>query len=99
MRSPRAGRRPPLLARLASLNLACNGLDDRCVGLLAGSPHAAGLRVLRLGHNYVAEEGVRALVESPYLAGLVGLDLSDDWLGAESKWDLLSRFGRSDRKF
>jgi Ran GTPase-activating protein (RanGAP) involved in mRNA processing and transport len=67
---------PRLLSRLVSLDLGSNGLDDRCVRLLARSPYAAGLKVLRLGLNPVTAVGVRLLVESPYLHGLQELGLN-----------------------
>jgi uncharacterized protein (TIGR02996 family) len=79
------------LAGLAELDLRGRSLEDPDVIALAGSPHLAGLGILRLGTPFTVPypgrlnvNPIRALTHSPHLAGLHTLDLSGQRLGQGS---------------
>ncbi|MBA4062502.1 MAG: hypothetical protein C0501_02125 [Isosphaera sp.] len=76
-------RRPgPAAVRLRDLDLGHNaGLGDDGARVLAGCPHLAGVRALRLSDCGVGNDGARALAESPYLDQLATLDLSNNPVG------------------
>ena len=84
-----------LLPRLHTLGLA----DDRAGGAdgtvrLAGSPAAAGLRVLDLSAYPVTDAGARALLESPHLGHLWWLGVRRGGLSLPMLRALQRRFGR-----
>jgi len=64
----------PWLARLRSLDLSGNDLEDAEVEVLARSPHLAGLRWLDLSRNRIGMAGLEALAASANLTSL-------GWLG------------------
>src|SRR5262249_35542652 len=71
--APLAGS--PHLARLRSLDLTRNVIQDSGVMALAASPQAANLTELVLDDNYVWSPGARAVVTSPHLSRLTSLSL------------------------
>lgn len=56
--------------------LTARGLWAEALGVLVASPHAGGLRALRLPSNNLGNPGLAALVRFANLAGLEELDLS-----------------------
>ncbi len=76
------GPADPAAVRVRELDLGHNpGLGDDGARVLAGCPHLAGLRVLRLADCGVGNDGARALAESPHLDRLTTLDLSNNPVG------------------
>jgi uncharacterized protein (TIGR02996 family) len=69
----------PYLARLTTLDLHNNFLQDEEAELLAASPHLVGLKVLDLSQNWITEAGARALRASPSLQGLTTLYLANSY--------------------
>jgi uncharacterized protein (TIGR02996 family) len=79
-RPPGAADLPPV--RLRELSLGQNPeLGNDGARVLAGCPHLAGLRALRLTGCNIGDDGARALAESPYLRHLVTLDLANNPTG------------------
>jgi uncharacterized protein (TIGR02996 family) len=60
----------PGLARLRSLNLACDGMTNKNVRLLAACPYLTNLTHLNLSGNLLTTAGVEAVLDSPHLQGL-----------------------------
>jgi hypothetical protein len=58
------------LARIRSLDLSENSLEDRDIERIAASPHLGRLRGLNLSHNRVGAAGLDALATSPNLPQL-----------------------------
>jgi uncharacterized protein (TIGR02996 family) len=71
------------LEALHTLSLRSSGLDAASVAAIAGSPWAAGLRILDLWDNALGSEAAVALAGSPHLGQLRELDLSVNKLGDE----------------
>ncbi|MBA4191681.1 MAG: hypothetical protein C0467_27190 [Planctomycetaceae bacterium] len=70
------------VVRLQELDLGQNDqLGNEGARVLAGCPHLAGLRVLRLRGCQIGDDGARALAESQYLNHLTTLDLAFNPLG------------------
>lgn len=65
----------PVLARVAGLDLAEQGVTDDDVAALAASPYAARLRFLDLRHNKITERGIEAIAASPHLRNLETVEL------------------------
>lgn len=68
----------PHLARLRSLDLSDNGLDDDAAVALAGSPHLEKLAWLDLSKNKISAKGLDALAASQRLPRLGYLCLADN---------------------
>ncbi len=68
----------PQLARLRSLNLAHNRLDDADAVALAASPYVRGLRWLDLTNNQIGHRGLDAIAASPNLPVLQWLGFADN---------------------
>ncbi|MGL4555678.1 MAG: TIGR02996 domain-containing protein, partial [Gemmataceae bacterium] len=76
LRAPRKFFDSPALARVRGLDLrSCAGFDAQGVGLLAASPHVAGLTWLALPGNVCGPAELEALAGSPHLANLRTLTL------------------------
>jgi uncharacterized protein (TIGR02996 family) len=81
----------PYLARLRSLNLNGNELDDDHCVRLASLPALSEVRWIDLGNNDIHERGVEALAASPHLRKLRVLWLAGnpcdprEWI--EREWD------------
>ncbi len=71
----------PHLARLTTLALWGNHIDDDGVAILARSPRLANLTALDLGANLIGSRGAVALANSPHLARLTTLALWGNHIG------------------
>lgn len=83
------------LPRLTHLSLEGNGISQRGIEWLVGSPRVEPLRSLDLSQKRIGLEGVRALLESPHLQGLRGLKIChilDAELGDEQTDEPLLEF-------
>jgi uncharacterized protein (TIGR02996 family) len=77
----------PVLARVQTLSLSSNQLDDNEASLLAASPHVRALLYLDLSGNEIGERGLDAITASPNLVALRVLEF--DYNRVEnpvSKW-------------
>jgi uncharacterized protein (TIGR02996 family) len=66
----------PWLAKLATLDLSANAIEDPGAAALASSPHLTGLTTLDLGGCEVHQEGAESLARARSLSGLRGLCLA-----------------------
>jgi uncharacterized protein (TIGR02996 family) len=71
----------PQLARVQTLDLENNSLDDESLRALASSPHLGNVRTLLLWSNRVADRGAQALAGATHLTRLARLDLSANSVG------------------
>jgi hypothetical protein len=65
----------PVLARVAGLDLAEQGVTDDDIAALAASPHVERLRHLDLRKNRITDRGIEALAASPRLRNLETVEL------------------------
>jgi len=68
----------PALARIHSLRLTNNALDDEDARRLAASPHLGNLGWLDLGRNRIGMDGLEALAASPHLPRLRYVGFADN---------------------
>lgn len=71
----------PNLARLRTLQLSANYLDDAALGTLAHSPHLGQLTALHLGRNNFTNRGAVHLAQASGLPRLRQLNLSHNFIG------------------
>lgn len=83
----------PAALSLEVLELA-GGDGDRIAQLIARSPWASGLRVLRLGYSRLGGPGMAALAASEYLNNLTKLDITSNLASSASIASLRERFGQ-----
>jgi uncharacterized protein (TIGR02996 family) len=69
------------LARVTTLDLESNALDDPQAQALANSAHLGNVETLLLWSNRIGDDGVRALLAAPHLTRLTRLDLSANVIG------------------
>jgi Ran GTPase-activating protein (RanGAP) involved in mRNA processing and transport len=84
----------PYLARLTTLDLSDNWINDTGAAVLSASPVLAHLSTLDLSLNRIGDAGAEALAASPHLRQLTWLVLRNNPIGDRGEQALIARFGR-----